>query len=221
MADAVGSGKVRLLGWIHALLAGVGLAGGGFICLGLMADPQGGPALYYMGPLFVAATTVYLAPGFVGGMGLLRGWRWARILVGALSIVLLLLIPVGTLLGGFGLWVLLDRRNLPPPVPPRPAMIVRAERARILGVLAVAACVGAGFVVVIGLGFRLQGQTAPAPIDDALIPATILLVAILAATILMALAPEAQASRPFNPFTAMRRRRAWRRSSETVAEAHR
>ena len=47
-----------------------------------------------------------LVPGFVGGLGLVYGKKWARGLIMVLSFVMLPAFPFGTLLGGFGLWVL-------------------------------------------------------------------------------------------------------------------
>src|SRR5262249_58220724 len=64
-------------------------------------------ALLFFGPPFLIIAPVYLVPGLVGGIGLLQAKPWARMVILALSALLVLLIPAGTLLGGFGLWVLL------------------------------------------------------------------------------------------------------------------
>ena len=50
-------------------------------------------------------------PGAVMGLGLLARRPWARILGIALSIVELTHVPVGTALGIYGLWVLLNRET--------------------------------------------------------------------------------------------------------------
>ncbi len=47
-------------------------------------------------------------PGLIAGIGLLQHKAWARILALVLGILNLLSIPVGTLLGIYTLWVLLD-----------------------------------------------------------------------------------------------------------------
>ena len=60
--------------------------------------------------LLAAATST---PGIAGGVGLARGRRWARRLVVALSVAMLLAFPLGTALGGYTLWVLLARSGRP------------------------------------------------------------------------------------------------------------
>jgi hypothetical protein len=53
-----------------------------------------------------------LAPLCAGtAWGILRHRSWARLLGSALSAVLVLVIPVGTLVGGYLLWVLLSRHS--------------------------------------------------------------------------------------------------------------
>jgi len=48
-------------------------------------------------------------PGIVTGIGLLRLRPWARILGIVLSALSLLMVPFGSLLGIYGLWVLLSK----------------------------------------------------------------------------------------------------------------
>ena len=47
-------------------------------------------------------------PGIVGGVGLLRSKSWARYVILVLSILDLLNIPIGTALGIYGIWVLVN-----------------------------------------------------------------------------------------------------------------
>lgn len=159
------------------VLGGAGLLVGSIVCLGLMADAQGERALYYIGPLFLFLTAGYFAPAFVGGIGLLRGAFWGKVAIAALSALLLLAIPVGTLLGGFGLWAL---AKAPPAVTaaPRPgAPDVLPPRA--VGLLVAMAAVACGFVVLLGAGFRLHHQTPPEPLGWRFYPALVALAAIV------------------------------------------
>lgn len=53
--------------------------------------------------------TLLSVPGLVVGLGLVKFKEWARILGLILSALNLLNFPFGTLLGGYGLWVLLNK----------------------------------------------------------------------------------------------------------------
>ena len=55
----------------------------------------------------------------IGGIGLLRRRYWGYVTVLILSVIWLFVFPVGTLLGGFGLWVLV--KETPHPAFPGPA----------------------------------------------------------------------------------------------------
>jgi len=103
--------KIKILGWIHTLLGGIGLIAGLALCGGLWFSPDGDSteALAYVGPLFSIVAVFLFLPGLIGGIGLLRLQPWARILIIILSALEVLNFPIGTVLGGFGLWVLLDR----------------------------------------------------------------------------------------------------------------
>ena len=62
---------------------------------------------------------VLSAPGIIAGVGLLQLRPWARIVTIILSALNLMNIPIGTLVGAYGLWVMLsaDTEKLfnPPP----------------------------------------------------------------------------------------------------------
>ncbi|MGD8806860.1 MAG: hypothetical protein PVH65_13460 [Chloroflexota bacterium] len=47
-------------------------------------------------------------PGIVGGLGLLKGMNWARVLVIFLAVLDLIDFPIGTAVGAYTLWVLLN-----------------------------------------------------------------------------------------------------------------
>jgi hypothetical protein len=103
--------KIKILGWLHTLLGGIGLIAGLALCGGLWFSPDDDStaALLYVGPLFSIVAVFLFLPGLIGGIGLLRLQPWARILIIILSGLEVLNFPIGTVLGGFGLWVLLDR----------------------------------------------------------------------------------------------------------------
>ena len=52
-------------------------------------------------------------PSIIAGVGLLKRRSWARILTIVLSVLNLINIPFGTLLGIYGLWVLLSQNTAP------------------------------------------------------------------------------------------------------------
>jgi hypothetical protein len=100
-----------VLGALFLLLAVGGAAG----IVGAAADAEGALiAIPIMGIAGSFAATVLLIlglPGLIGGWGLLTYRPWARILVIVLSALNLLNFPVGTLLGIYGLWVLLNKES--------------------------------------------------------------------------------------------------------------
>jgi hypothetical protein len=125
-----------------------------------------------------------------GGLGLLRGKRWARTVIITLSVMMILLFPVGTALGAFGFWALLgpdSKQHVPPaevrtsPQPPtRPR---HSDESRYAGLLIAMAAVAAAFVVAIGTGFRVT-HTPNSPIGDSAYYGSIgvlVLVAVIAA----------------------------------------
>ncbi len=117
--------RIRLLSWIYIVTCGISLGVGAVACIGLVLsrDPESRNALLFIGPIFLALAVFFFLPGFIGGFGLLRGRAWARTVIIALSFLIILLFPVGTALGAFGLWVLRgqDSRQFPPPARPRQA----------------------------------------------------------------------------------------------------
>jgi len=123
---------VKALGILYAIFGGLGiLAGLGFLLLfgGLaslvsMTDMSGGariaaPVLGGLGGLIFVIALALSLPALVGGIGLLQFRRWARILMIVISAIEILNFPFGTVLGVYGLWVLLSPQTqalfLPPP----------------------------------------------------------------------------------------------------------
>jgi len=85
---------------------------GGFGAASLSDDPDAAIALPFIG-ITGAALVMFLLvlslPGIVTGIGLLRLRPWARIAGIVLSILGLMAMPIGTIVGVYGLWVLFSR----------------------------------------------------------------------------------------------------------------
>ncbi len=69
------------------------------------------PILGGIGVFVFALMLVLSLPGLIAGIGLLTMQRWARFLTIALSALELLHFPFGTILGVYGLWVLLNEET--------------------------------------------------------------------------------------------------------------
>jgi hypothetical protein len=108
---------VQVLGWLYIILNGVGLLVGGLVLTfvpGMGGITHGGTfgtlslISLLIGNLMLIMAVLFF-PGMVAGIGLLLGSRgWARILgliVGGLSLINF---PIGTALGVYAIWVLLQ-----------------------------------------------------------------------------------------------------------------
>jgi hypothetical protein len=84
---------------VFILLAGIGAASGDTQALGILG--MTGTAV----GLLLAALAL---PGLIAGYGLLRRRAWARVLALVLSILALAAFPLGTLIGAYAIWVLLQ-----------------------------------------------------------------------------------------------------------------
>ena len=69
------------------------------------------PILSIIGSILMLVALTLSIPGIIGGWGLLKGRSWARILMIVLSALHLINIPIGTILGIYGLWVLLSKET--------------------------------------------------------------------------------------------------------------
>ncbi|MFW6184756.1 MAG: hypothetical protein ACOC8X_13230 [Chloroflexota bacterium] len=106
---------VKLLGWLHILSHAIFLVIGGFVFammvgLGLFAsgEPEAAGVLFMVG-LFVGGLMLVLAlPGLLAGYGLLKRRSWGRLLALIVGILNLFNFPLGTALGVYTLWVLLQ-----------------------------------------------------------------------------------------------------------------
>jgi hypothetical protein len=113
---------VKVLGVLYLVVSGVCLVmalflllvmGGAAGIVGATADPQDAaiaiPILGIAGSALAIFLGAFSLPGLVTGYGLLNYKPWARVLGIVLSALNLINIPVGTILGGYGLWVLLSK----------------------------------------------------------------------------------------------------------------
>jgi hypothetical protein len=113
---------VKVLGVLYLVVSGLSLLAALFLLLaiggaagivGVAADPQDAaiaiPVLGIAGTALGVMLLLLALPGLLTGWGLLTYSPWARILGIVLSALNLLNIPVGTALGLYGLWVLLNK----------------------------------------------------------------------------------------------------------------
>ena len=117
---------VRILAWLHIVLGALGLFAA-LVCLlafgeaagivGMAAphDPHAMrvaiPIIGIVGTVICAIVVLLSVPGIIVGVGLLQFRPWARILGIILSALQLLNVPVGTMIGVYGLWVLLQQES--------------------------------------------------------------------------------------------------------------
>jgi hypothetical protein len=69
------------------------------------------PVLGIAGTALVIFLVVFALPGLLTGYGLLKYKPWARILGIVLSAMSLVNVPLGTIAGAYGLWVLLNKET--------------------------------------------------------------------------------------------------------------
>lgn len=116
---------VKVLAWIYLIFGVVGvltgllvwgvLGGiGGIVEMSGDRDAQvAAPILSWIGGFVFAFFAVVSLPSIAAGWGLLERAEWARILTIILSVLNLLAVPIGTIMGVYGLWVLLNKEATP------------------------------------------------------------------------------------------------------------
>jgi hypothetical protein len=119
---AVGALSIGLsvLGILIGIFVFVVLAGIGF----MVQDEHAAPILAIVGFAVGVFLLVLSIPGIIGGIGLLKRKEWARILVLITSALHLLNVPIGTIIGAYSIWVLVQQdtiRIFNPIVPVPPA----------------------------------------------------------------------------------------------------
>ncbi len=108
------STHIKVLGWLYiifgvfGLLGALGVFAGGLLG-GLFSGSLSGAVGGVLGGTIAAVlAVVWSLPGVIAGFGLLQRRPWARIVVIVLSVISLLRFPLGTIIGIYGLWVLLS-----------------------------------------------------------------------------------------------------------------
>jgi len=92
------------LGILIAIIIFVAVVGGGLI--------SGNQEVIAIASIVGSAIAILIfiisMPQIIGGVGLLKRWYWARILMLIIAAMNLINIPIGTIVGGYTIWVLLQ-----------------------------------------------------------------------------------------------------------------
>jgi hypothetical protein len=100
---------------VLAALSLMAIFGGTMGIVGATGDEEGRaialPIIGLTGTLLTAFLLIVSIPGLVTGFGLLSFKNWARILGIVLCAINLINMPFGTILGVYGLWVLLSKES--------------------------------------------------------------------------------------------------------------
>ena len=94
------------------LFLGIGLfvviSGGGLIS----GEPQAIFVTSVVGSALGLFFTLLAIPGIIGGIGLLKMLGWSRILMLIIAFLELIVIPIGTVIGAYAIWVLLKDETI-------------------------------------------------------------------------------------------------------------
>jgi hypothetical protein len=115
---------VKVLGVLYLAVGGCMLIGALFLAMtmggvagivGASADPEDAaiavPILGIAGTALAGFFGIFSLPSLITGYGLLNFKPWARIVGIVLSAISLIMIPFGTIVGAYGLWVLLSKET--------------------------------------------------------------------------------------------------------------
>jgi hypothetical protein len=109
---------IQLLGVVYIAYHAIGLIfawllWGVLSGIGMMSgDPQAAGIMTFIGTLIATLLFVLSAPGLIGGIGLLKGWWWSRYLVLVIGFLNLIQVPLGTILGIYTFWVLMQDESV-------------------------------------------------------------------------------------------------------------
>jgi len=102
-------GGCMLLGAVFLVMTMGGVAG----IVGATADPEDAaiaiPILGIAGTALASFLGIFSLPSLITGYGLVNFKPWARVVGIVLSAISLVFIPFGTVVGAYGLWVLLSK----------------------------------------------------------------------------------------------------------------
>ena len=105
---------VMILGWLYIIANAIFLVIGAFVFtlltgIGVAAgDPDAVAILGVVGTSVGLLLATLSLPGIIAGYGLLTRKAWGRILALIVAIISLVNIPVGTVIGVYALWVLMQ-----------------------------------------------------------------------------------------------------------------
>lgn len=108
---------ITVLGWLHIALNAISLFAAVVVLLivptaGILSGDADAAIITSIVGVSVAAFLLLIsAPGLVAGIGLLKRKSWARVLALVLSFFYLLNFPVGTAVGAYTLWALLQEES--------------------------------------------------------------------------------------------------------------
>ena len=104
------------MGLIAGIIVAMALLGTGMI-VGIAGGIEDSEVpigiLSIIGILVGGGLIIFSIPDMIAGIGLLKYKEWARILTLVLSIINLINIPFGTIIGGYSLWVLFNKDTIP------------------------------------------------------------------------------------------------------------
>jgi hypothetical protein len=100
-----------ILGLLASCIVLAGTIGPGIIALMAEGDTLPLSILAIVGGAVSLFVFVLSVPGIIGGIGLLRYRPWARYLVMILAALGLVNIPIGTLVGAYTIWVLVQDKT--------------------------------------------------------------------------------------------------------------
>jgi len=89
--------------FIFILLAGIGFA---------VQEEDASIVLLTIGTVFGFLFLILSIPGIIGGIGIFKRKEWARILVLVVSAMHLINIPIGTAVGAYSIWVLVQKETI-------------------------------------------------------------------------------------------------------------
>ena len=92
------------LGVLAAAIVFLAVVGGGLIS----GDEEAIAITTIVGTVIASFLVLVSLPGIIGGFGLLKGKTWARTLVLILAVLHLVNMPIGTAVGVYTIWVLMQ-----------------------------------------------------------------------------------------------------------------
>lgn len=108
---------IQIVAWLHIVYGAFGvllalMVGGLIGGIGLfMPDAVSGGIMAAVATFVAGFIALLSVPSLVAGWGLLARKSWARILVIILSVLNLFNVPVGTIVGAYSLWVMMQNET--------------------------------------------------------------------------------------------------------------